>query len=389
MKSIGVHRSRLGPAWAHIGSTTPVCARDGGVVKAQLTPATVLRRMVEIDSPTGAEDELAEYVVRVARRLGLSAYRDEAGNAVATVGEAGAPTVMMLGHLDTVPGRLPVRVRDGVLHGRGAVDAKGPLAAMLWAAARSVRHHRVVVVGAVGEEGDSPGARHLLAGPRPDALIVGEPSGHGTVVVGYKGILRIRLQVARPPVHTSRPDAKAVEVAADFWQDAQAWLAARHPGGRAFDRAIPTMVALHGDARRATVHISCRTPPGFDTAAALGWLRERAGGDVLTVVEDVPAVRSSRADPVAAALAAAIRAHVGPPVMKVKLGTCDMNVVAPVWSVPAAAYGPGDARLDHTDEERIDLAELATAIDVLSDACGRIARRLARDRAAGLVGAQW
>jgi [amino group carrier protein]-lysine/ornithine hydrolase len=358
-------------------------------VSAEFTPATVLRRMVEIDSPTGAEDELAEYVVRVARRLGLAAHRDEAGNAIAIAGDPAAPTVMLLGHLDTVPGRLPVLERDGVLHGRGTVDAKGPLAALLWAAARSVRAstHRVVVVGAVGEEGSSPGARHLLAGPRPDALIVGEPSGHDTVVVGYKGILRLRLRVTRPPVHSSRPDAKAVEVAVDFWRDARAWLAARHPAGRAFERAIPTLAALDGDARRATASISCRTPPGFDTVAALVWLRERAGEDELTVVEQVPAVRSSRADAVAVALAGSIRAHVGPPAMKVKLGTCDMNVVAPVWSVPVAAYGPGDARLDHTDEERIDLAEFEVAIDVLSDATGRIATTVARDGATRLAAA--
>ncbi|MEQ4304384.1 M20/M25/M40 family metallo-hydrolase [Plantactinospora sp. B6F1] len=350
----------------------------------QITPATVLRRMVEIYSPTGAEDELADYVVRVARHLGLAAHRDDAGNAVAVAGDAG-PTVMMLGHLDTVPGRLPVCERDGVLYGRGAVDAKGALAAMLWAAAGSARAgtHRVAVVGAVGEEGDSPGARHLLTGPRPDAVIVGEPSGYDTVVVGYKGILRLRLDVTRPPVHSSRPDAKAVEVAADFWQDARAWLVARHPTGSAFHRAIPTLVALHGDARRATLRLSCRTPPGFDVEAALGWLHERAGGDRLTVVERMPAVRSSRADPVASALAGAIRDRVRPPATKLKLGTCDMNVVAPAWSVPIAAYGPGDARLDHTEEERIDLAEFTASIGVLADAAGRIARAVARDRADG------
>jgi LysW-gamma-L-lysine carboxypeptidase len=376
-ESIGERRCTIGNAAA----LARVSAM-GEVVTAELTPATVLRRMVEMYSPTGAEDEVADYVVRVARRMGLAAHRDEAGNAVAVAGDAG-PTVLMLGHLDTVPGRLPVRERDGVLYGRGAVDAKGALAAMLFAAARTVRAgaHRVVVVGAVGEEDDSPGARHLLAGPRPDALIVGEPSGYDTVVVGYKGILRVRLDVTRPPLHGSRPDAKAVEVAADFWQDARAWLAGRHPTGRWFDRTIPTLVTLDGDARHATMSLSCRTPPGFDAEAALCWLRERAGDDRLTALERVPAVRSSRADPVAAALAGAIRDRIGPPAAKLKLGTCDMNVVAPAWAVPVAAYGPGDSRLDHTDAERIDLTEFVASIDVLADATGRVARAVARDRA--------
>jgi [amino group carrier protein]-lysine/ornithine hydrolase len=354
-------------------------------VTAQFTPGAVLRRMVEIDSPTGSEDELAEYLLDVAQTLGLSAHRDEAGNLVAATG-GGGPVLMMVGHLDTVPGRLPVFERDGVLHGRGAVDAKGPLAAMLFAAARSARDgHRVVVVGAAGEEGDSPGARHLLTGPRPDALIVGEPSGLDTVVVGYKGVLRVELRVSRPPAHSSRPDAKAVEVAADFWQDARRWLASRHPAARAFEQSLPTLTGLRGDARHAVAAMSCRTPPGFDSAAAVAWLRGRAGPDQLTVVEDVPAVRASRADPVAAALAGAIRHRVGPPAMKVKLGTCDMNWLAPVWTVPVAAYGPGNSRLDHTDEERIELAEVDAAVGVLHEATGRLLRRIGERRPARLA----
>ena len=67
--------------------------------------------------------------------------------------------VVLLGHMDTVRGYIPVKLEDGVLFGRGAVDAKGPLAAFLCATARLVRHGAVgalrrpiVVIGAVEEE---------------------------------------------------------------------------------------------------------------------------------------------------------------------------------------------------------------------------------------------
>ncbi len=341
---------------------------------------TMLRRIVEIPSPTGAEDELAAYLVDTARGLGFRAHRDAAGNAVAEVGERTGPAVMLLGHLDTVPGTLPVREIDGVLHGRGAVDAKAPLATMLWAAARVAKHaaYRVVVVGAVGEEGDSPGALHLLRGERPDALVIGEPSGLDTVVIGYKGIVRLRLTVTRPRAHTSSPAPKAVEVAADFWHDLRAHLAAQGAGESPFGRPIPALTGLTGDPMHAVLTASCRTPVGFDSRAFVDWLRERAGEDDLAILEDVPAVRSSRRDPVVSSLAAAIRTHVGPPRTKVKLGTSDMNVVAPVWSVPVAAYGPGDAALDHTDAERVELAEYLRAIDVLAQALDGIALAVGR-----------
>ena len=68
--------------------------------------------------------------------LGFHSYVDDAGNAV---GEAGAgPEIVLLGHIDTVPGVVPVRIEDGKLYGRGSVDAKGPFATFVAAAARLI-----------------------------------------------------------------------------------------------------------------------------------------------------------------------------------------------------------------------------------------------------------
>src|SRR3712207_8643714 len=113
---------------------------------------------------------------------GFRAEVDAAGNAVGTIGD-GPRRVVLLGHIDTVPGRIPVRIEDGVLHGRGAVDAKGPLAAFVvaGAAASLPEGVRLTVVGAVGEEtlgslGATWLARHRQA---PDAVVIGEPSEIG------------------------------------------------------------------------------------------------------------------------------------------------------------------------------------------------------------------
>ena len=55
------------------------------------------------------------------------------------------------------------------------------------------------------------------------------------------------------------------------------------------------------------------------------------------------------------------------PRFTLKLGTSDMTVVGPAWRCPIVAYGPGDAALDHTPEERIVLDDYARAIHVLTD----------------------
>ncbi|WP_327432437.1 M20/M25/M40 family metallo-hydrolase [Streptomyces sp. NBC_01236] len=337
--------------------------------------------MVETSSVTGDEDKLAGQLVEEMAELGFRAHRDAVGNAVGELGNPGLPRILLLGHLDTVPGDLPVYEHDGKLYGRGTVDAKGPLATMVWAALRASTRcdAHLMVVGAVGEEGCSPGAHHLRGAIRPDAVVIGEPSGVGNVVVGYKGIVRFAVDTSRPGSHTSSPEPTAVEVAADHWQAVRRRFGADSASQPAFDRAIPALVALNGDLLHARVEISCRVPVGFDRDGFLDWLRELAGPDSLTVIESLPAIRSPRTDPVVAALREGIRRHSGVPSAKVKLGTSDMNVVGPVWNVPIAAYGPGNSRLDHTDEEHVNLAEYMTAIDVLTTAIEELAASLATE----------
>lgn len=357
--------------------------RAGGVARQRLA---TLRTMVEIPSVTGREARLASYLAERMTELGYAARLDEAGNAVGEIGDPGGATVMLLGHIDTVPGMIPVRRVGWLLYGRGSVDAKGAMAAMVHAGAEAAQRTaaRILVVGAVGEEGDSPGARQLLSSPRPDAVVIGEPSGAREVVIGYKGLLRLRYQVTRPAQHTSGPDPGAVEVAAGVWAAIREGLAERYQeDGPVFERAVAALVRLNGDIEGAAGEISCRVPLGFDATTFLAWLGGRLAGGTLDVTENVPAVLIKRTDPVVRAISAAIRGHGAAPAVKVKLGTSDLNVVQPRWGVPAAVYGPGDSQLDHSADEHIDLREYLLAADVLSSALPDIAVAAARYRQAG------
>ncbi|MFI5496376.1 M20/M25/M40 family metallo-hydrolase [Actinoplanes sp. NPDC051859] len=348
--------------------------------------ADLLHDMVRIPSVSGFEAELAGFLAARMARLGFATSVDAVGNVRGEIGDPAGPELLLLGHADTVPGALPVRLSDGILYGRGAVDAKGPLAAMICAAARlgPAFPARIVVIGAVDEERTSRGARHLVDRMRPDAVVIGEPSGATSVGLGYKGVLRFRIDVTVPPAHTSSPDPGAVEVAAGLWNAvgvaAQQWNAA---DASLFDRVIPSLIGLSGDLRQAVAEISCRVPTGFDADRFLGGLP--LGTHALTVVEQVPAVRSPRTDPVVRALSAAIRDTGARPTPKLKLGTADWNVVGPAWGVPTAAYGPGDSHLCHTEQEHIALSEYWTAIDVLAAALPRLAATVSAAAPAGGV----
>ncbi|GAB3887272.1 [LysW]-lysine hydrolase [Kibdelosporangium lantanae] len=335
----------------------------------------MLHRFLRIPSPSGAEAALATEAVRAMRALGYDAHVDDAGNAVGTIGSGDGPTVMLLGHIDTIDGAIPVHLTDGHLHGRGAVDAKAPFAAMVYAGAIAGPSFpgTIKVVGAVEEE--TPGSKGAVAIRRthepPDALIVGEPSGCSTIVLGYKGKLDLRYEVTCPPTHPSNPADKASELAARCWSTLLELLGP-DAGHGSFDRPGATLVAITGDLVRAEAELSVRTPPGFDDHALVDALRRRSGPGRLSVVNSIAAVRTDRRDPVVRALSTAIRGTGGTPTLKVKTATSDMNTLAQQWRVPMATYGPGDSRLDHADDERIAVAEYRQGIAVLVDALHRL-----------------
>ncbi|MFF9819238.1 [LysW]-lysine hydrolase [Streptomyces sp. NPDC014006] len=348
---------------------------------------SLLRRMVDIPSPSGEEAELAAFLARELKDWGFETHLDEVGNVIAGRGPDSGPTIMLIGHMDTVPSQVEVRREGTLLYGRGTVDAKGPLATMICAAAAAdVGPVRLVVAGVVEEETFGRGATHLLEGHRPDVAFVGEPNGWSGVGIGYKGRVVVRYDVRRPAVHTASPEEKATEAAAAFWNKVVAYCEARAEGTRAFDRPVPTLTEMGGTIEEASMTVACRTPPGFDLAEFERFLADAAGDAVLKIDDRTPAVRVDTRGAAVRALCSAIRAQGARPTLKLKTGTADLNIVEPHWNVPMAVYGPGDSALDHTDREHIDLTEYAKAVEVLRHALETLAGELVQPEEAAAAG---
>jgi LysW-gamma-L-lysine carboxypeptidase len=333
----------------------------------------LLQRMVSIPSLSGQEEELAGFLVREMAARGFRAWVDEAGNAVGELGE-GPEEILLLGHMDTVPGAIPVQVADGALWGRGAVDAKGSLAAFVAAVTRVGPRpgRRLVVVGAVEEEAaTSKGARHLLTCRRPGAVIIGEPSGWERITLGYKGRLLAEYRLERPVGHTAGPEASVCERAVAFWEAVRGYAAGYNEGrARRFETLDPSLRAIRSTSdglhERVEATVALRIPPGLDPGRAQQEIESRAGeeGELRFYGAEAP-FRAAKNTRLVAALLSGIRAVGGRPAFSLKTGTSDMNVVGPAWGCPIAAYGPGDSSLDHTPEERLELGEYEKAIAVL------------------------
>lgn len=352
--------------------------------------AGLLHDLVATPSLSTHERACAELLASRMNAMGLEAGIDASGSVIGVRGDPSpsAKQIVLLGHIDTVPGVVPVRIEDGILYGRGSVDAKGPLAALTVAAARAHLPPGVCVrvIGATEEEAaTSKGARFAAANYRADACIIGEPSGVDGVTLGYKGRLVATLDLETDSSHSAGPEATASELAVEVWSRVRAACEARTAGAkRVFDQVQSRLRSIHSDhdgiADRATMTIGFRIPPGVAPAeleaicaGATSGMQSRTswhftGHEAAHVAE--------RSNVIARALTSAIRAEQMTPAPKLKTGTSDMNVVGPVWNCPIAAYGPGDSTLDHTPNEHIRLSDYLASIRVLTRAIEAIASEL-------------
>jgi [amino group carrier protein]-lysine/ornithine hydrolase len=352
-------------------------------VRAPAKPATetgieLLEDMVSIPSVSTQERELGQWLVTRLRGMGFAARRDEVGNVVAFWG-SGPREVLLLGHIDTVPGFIPVRREGQRLFGRGAADAKGPLAAAITAVARQPAGSicRFTIIGAVEEEGSSRGARHLVSRKPPDQLVILEPSGWEAVTLGYKGSLKLRYRLSQPMGHGAGPNESAADRAIAFVRQVQDHAAQREALG-SFERLDVRILRFHADhdgiKDTAAMTVGFRLPPNFDVPALQKQLETWAENAELRFEYADAAVRAEKNTPVVRAFLKGIRDTGGTPRFKMKTGTSDMNILAPVWGCPTLAYGPGDSKLDHTPDEAMDLEDFARGVNVLTSALSHLAR---------------
>ena len=330
------------------------------------------RGFVEEYSPSGEEEPAREYLRKTLPDMGFSVEVDDVGNLHAVTGDRDADTeVLLTSHMDTVKGRIPVNIDDGKLFGRGAVDAKGPLAAMFLAASRCRDiGKKVSVVAVVEEEASGLGANHLSETREyPDFLVNGEPSGWDTVTLGYRGILRFRYSVAGEVIHTARPGVNAIEDVMEFWNNLQR-IENDEEGFGGLD-ATATDIDSNSDGfqLKSTLRGNIRIPPEYTVSEVRRdiekFARETEGN--VEYGESTQPVRVDRSNPVVRAFLRAIRDTDGDPGLSVKTGTCDMNVYAENWGCPMVTYGPGDSNLDHTPDEHIEIDEFLSSIDVLEN----------------------
>ncbi|MEL6904735.1 MAG: M20/M25/M40 family metallo-hydrolase [Planctomycetota bacterium] len=315
---------------------------------------------IAVDSTTGREGDYGDLIGRALEGFGFGVEAQAVAPGRRNVlARAGRPEVVFCTHLDTVPPYIAPRRARGTVHGRGACDAKGQALAMLMAADELVRsgEDRVGFLLTVGEEVDSAGAAHadarmaddpsLRDAWRPRYTIVGEPTGN-RFVRGHKGIFLADLVAHGVAGHSGNPlGPSAVHalvgccarlVDTDFGHDP-----VLGPGtvnvGTIHGGEAPNVVA---PAARAEILVRAVDEPDR--------VRARIEATLGSNVE----LREGREQ------YGPVHFHVpdGEEAGPVSFGTDAPHLTR--WGRPLL-FGPGSIDLAHTDEERIEWAEIEAA----------------------------
>lgn len=349
----------------------------------------ILLDLVRTYSPTGKESEAIEKFCTYLEGMQASdVHKDAAGNALGTFPGSGI-SVALLGHIDTVPGELPVSHSDDKLCGRGAVDAKSSLIALLSGAKLAKNRGfkgSISVIATVGEEGSGGGILEIASKhQKTDYAVLGEPSGTTGITTGYRGRLLIDGRFESVPSHASAPwmGRNAIDMAIETWVE----LKHKYGAEKEFSKVSVALTSIRGGVgdnvipSNTSVTLDVRYPPSRRREELLEeftkiFTAENGGGHAdLKVRSEVHPYVSGMKTHLVHAFKDSIRESSGEnPKMIFKSGSGDMNILGSKWDIPCITYGPGNSQLSHTDREVISLSDVKKSAQIVADALIRLER---------------
>jgi len=314
------------------------------------------RRLVDIESITGNESRVGEFLVTELTRLGYRAEKmpveGDRFNVWATLPQEAQPKVVFSTHMDTVPPFIPSKEDSERIWGRGSCDAKGIIAAQI-AAANRLRSEGIHVglLFLVGEEKDSQGAQVANQQPRGSRFLVnGEPT-ENHLGLASKGTLRAELTARGRMAHSAYPELG--ESAIDKLLIALTRLRAMPlPADPQIGPCTLNIGIVEGGRAPNVIPDFARAHLLYRLIAPADDLRRQITAAVKDLAEvnfvlEIPFVRLRTLD--------------GLPTM-IAAFTTDIPALTR-WGEPLLV-GPGSIHVAHTEHEHIEKAQLTAAVDL-------------------------
>ncbi|RLG03830.1 MAG: hypothetical protein DRN61_04110, partial [Thaumarchaeota archaeon] len=218
-------------------------------------------------SPTGSVDEAREFLLDKLKEFGLNPKILSRGAIVAETGRGSG--ILLCGHLDTIPGEIPVKIDRGIITGRGVVDAKGPLAAMIQAMKRVLEKvsTKFTLIVSVDEEEESESTLEAirLHGAKNSHAIIGEPSRTYGITVSYYGKMDLLVRCKQKSVHPSATVKyeSSMEISFKFY------FALKHRLYETIGRIPVTPQRVSSLDNKSSLFVSFRYPPRFSASEIL------------------------------------------------------------------------------------------------------------------------
>lgn len=313
------------------------------------------------------EQKVAEYIKETFSSLGIKVKIDEIGNVIIeNEGVCESHIFHYVSHIDTVKPHIKAKIINDTIIGRGAVDAKGPLLSMIDAIYES-KNACLKVLGLVGEEQDSRGARFIVEkNITLNNVIIGEPSNNN-VCIGYRGRLLLELKCKGENKHVaSLQKNNPIQTITNIVMNMERIIDLI---GEDKIVATPTKVLSKG--------LSNVVPSEAKILYDLRFVDNEVLREVLLKIQNVlsenctyrevsflPPIEVKPSDILVQSLARSIiREGLSVNYIK-KIGTSDMNILYNV-SQHIVSFGPGDPKLSHTSKEKININDIITASRIL------------------------
>ena len=315
------------------------------------------RTLIDIESTTGQEGAVARVLAEYLRGRGYSVLEQPvAGDRVNVVAAVGEPALVFSTHFDCVPPFFPSRVEGGILHGRGACDAKGILACQVAAAERlrAAGETRVGLVFVAGEERGSDGAKAAnTIASQSKYLINGEPT-ELKLGLATRGCFRVRLTARGKAAHSGYPQLgeSAIEKLMDVLLSLRtaAW-----PADPELGRTHYTVGLISGGVAPNVI------PPHAEAEVFF-----RTVGDHEAVRVALHAAVAGRVDVQEILELPAVRLHTVPGFETEVFSYFSDVPFLSKWGTPLL-LGPGTIHVAHTDHEHIAVADLERAVGMYAD----------------------
>jgi acetylornithine deacetylase/succinyl-diaminopimelate desuccinylase len=358
---------------------------------------------IDTQNPPGHEARAAQFLRGLLMTEGfevaLQEYKPGRINVVARLKNGAGPVFAFNTHMDVVPvgdgwssDPFVLKEMDGRLHGRGACDCKGPLAAMLeamrmLATERAAWSGTLLGIFVADEEIASDGARfYASSAPKIDTAVVGEPTSNATFTA-HKGSLRPVVRVHGVSAHSGTPHLgenaiyRAGELLGLIVEHHEKVVRHRtHPLVGAASLTVTRMNGGHADnvlPSACDLLLDRRMVPGEDEEAVkreigdlLALARERFGvrAEIVGYKATTGGATETALDtPIVQASLAASRAHgVARPGPFGFQGGCDL-VHFRKLGAQGTVIGPGDLAVAHKPDEFVPLDEFVTASLIYRD----------------------